>query len=50
MNYIADNVDPLIDQLRSTAFHSDERLMQYQQKLVQSSGINNIKLKYITNQ
>ena len=49
-DYIADWRDPQIDELRKLAYHSDDLLMSYQQKLVASSGITNIKLKFITNQ
>ena len=49
-DYIADGRDPQIDELRKLAYHSDDLLMSYQQKLVASSGITNIKLKFITNQ
>jgi len=49
-DYIADGRDSQIDELRKLAYHSDDLLMSYQQKLVASSGITNIKLKFITNQ
>ena len=49
-DYIADWRDPQIDELRKLAYHSDDLLLSYQQKLVASSGITNIKLKFITNQ
>lgn len=49
-NYIRDGANAEIDELRKIAFHSDDLLLQYQQELVQASGISNIKLKFITNQ
>lgn len=36
--------------MRKLAFHSDDLLLQYQQELVQASGIINIKLKFVMNQ
>lgn len=48
--YITDWYDEVIDQLRKVAFHSDENLMEYQQFLVKTSGINNIKLKNVLNE
>jgi len=48
--YIADWRDSQVDELRNTAFHSDDLLMQYQQFLVQKSWIQNVKLKFIMNQ
>ena len=49
-DYIADGYDQEIDDLRKFAYHSDEVLLNYQQELVAETGINNIKLKFITNQ
>ena len=48
--YIADWRDSHVDELRKTAFHSDDLLLQYQQFLVQKSGVQNVKLKFIMNQ
>ena len=36
--------------MRKIAYHSDELLMEYQQFLVQQTGVTNVKLKYIMNQ
>lgn len=49
-NFIADGYDEEIDRLRKLAYHSDDELFSYQQQLVQKTGINNIKVKYIINQ
>ena len=48
--FIADWWNPQVDELRNIAFHSDDLLMQYQQFLVQKSGVQNVKLKFIMNQ
>ena len=50
MDFIQDGYHPEVDALRKIAYHSDELLLEYQQFLVKSLGINNIKLKYIMNQ
>lgn len=49
-DYIQDQYDETIDQLRKIAYHSDEALLDYQQMLVKASGINNVKLKFVMNQ
>lgn len=49
-NYIADGVDENIDHLRAIAYHSDDLLLEYQQYLIQATGISSIKLKYVLNQ
>ena len=49
-NYVADGYNEEIDELRKFAYHSDELLLSYQQELVKTTGITNIKLKFITNQ
>lgn len=50
MDFISDWFDENIDKLRKIAYNSDEMLMDYQQELVNNSKINNVKLKYVTNQ
>lgn len=49
-DYIAEGYSEKIDKLRKIAYHSDETLLQYQQDLVEATGITNIKLKFIMNQ
>lgn len=49
-DYIRVGASDEIDELRKMAYHSDDLLLQYQQELVQASGITNIKLKFVTNQ
>ena len=49
-DYVADGYNQEIDELRKFAYHSDEVLMDYQQELVRLTWINNIKLKFVTNQ
>ena len=49
-DFISDGYHSEIDRLRKIAYHSDELLMEYQQFLVQHTGISNIKLKYVMNQ
>ncbi|MDR0282412.1 MAG: hypothetical protein LBI53_03745 [Candidatus Peribacteria bacterium] len=50
MDFIQDGYHPEVDALRRIAYHSDELLLEYQQFLVKSTEINNIKLKYVMNQ
>lgn len=50
MNFIRDGYNERIDELRKIAYHSDELLMQYQQELSTTTGVNNVKLKYVMNQ
>ena len=50
MDYIADGYDEEVDRLRKIAYHSDELLLEYQQFLVRSTGVNNVKLKFVMNQ
>ena len=50
MDFIRDGYHAEIDRLRKIAYHSDELLMEYQQFLVQQTGVSNIKLKYVMNQ
>jgi len=49
-DYISDSYHEEVDRLRKIAYHSDELLMEYQQFLVQQTGITNVKLKYVMNQ
>ena len=49
-SFIADWYNEEIDRLRQIAFHSDDLLLQYQQFLVRESWVQNVKLKFITNQ
>ncbi len=49
-DFVQDGIDARIDELRKVAFHSDELLLQYQQAIVQHTGISAIKVKFITNQ
>ncbi len=49
-DFVQDGIDERIDELRNIAFHSDELLLQYQQTIVQHTGISAIKVKFITNQ
>ena len=48
--FIADCWNNEVDELRKIAFHSDDLLLQYQQFLVQESGVQNVKLKFVMNQ
>lgn len=48
--FIADGWNSEVDELRKIAFHSDDLLMQYQQFLVQESGVQNVKMKFVMNQ
>jgi DNA mismatch repair ATPase MutS len=48
--FIADGWNNEVDELRKIAFHSDDLLLQYQQFLVQKSGVLNVKLKFVMNQ
>ena len=48
--FIADSWNSEVDELRKIAFHSDDLLMQYQQFLVQESGVQNVKMKFVMNQ
>jgi len=50
IDFIRDGYHAQIDELRKIAYHSDELLMQYQQKLSQITGVSNVKLKYVMNQ
>lgn len=50
IDFIKDGYNNNIDNLRSIAYHSDDLLIQYQQDLVNLTGISNIKLKFIMNQ
>jgi len=50
MDFIRDGYDAKMDELRKIAYHSDELLLQYQQELVQKTGVNNVKLKFVMNQ
>lgn len=50
INFINNWYDTTIDELRKTAYNSDELLMEYQQELVNKSWIANVKLKFVTNQ
>jgi DNA mismatch repair ATPase MutS len=50
MEYIADGYDVHIDDLRKIAYHSDDLLLKYQQELVQKTGVNNVKVKFVMNQ
>lgn len=49
-DYIKDWFNNEIDELRKIAYHSDDLLIRYQQKLIQETWINWIRLKYINNQ
>jgi DNA mismatch repair protein MutS len=49
-DFISDGYNAEIDKLRKIAYHSDELLLQYQQFLVQQTGVHNIKLKFVMNQ
>lgn len=50
INFIKDGYNSTIDDLRSIAYRSDDLLMQYQQDLVNLTGVSNIKLKFIMHQ
>jgi len=50
MNFVNDGYNQEIDNLRKTAYHSDEMLLEYQQELVKLTWVNNVKLKYVINQ
>ena len=50
MDYIKDGFDPAVDELRKKAYHSDDLLVAYQQEVNKHTGINNVKIKYISNQ
>ncbi len=50
INFIKDGYNNHIDELRKTAFHSDKLLLDYQQKLITETWIQNIKIKFIRNQ
>jgi DNA mismatch repair protein MutS len=50
IDYVRDGYSSEIDELRRIAYHSDSLLLAYQQELVQATGVQNIKVKYITNQ
>lgn len=50
IDFVRDGYDQEIDTLRQMAYHSDELLISYQQELVQASGIQNVKLKFVMNQ
>ena len=50
MDYIRDGFDAEVDELRKVAYHSDELLLAYQQELIAHTGVNNVKIKYISNQ
>ena len=49
-NFIKHWADEEVDRLRHIAFSSDELLLEYQQDLVQESGVANIKVKFVKNQ
>lgn len=50
LDYIKDGFDSEIDELRKIAYHSDDLLVAYQQEVQQRTGVNNVKVKYISNQ
>lgn len=50
IDYINDGYSSEIDELRKIAYHSDNLLLEYQQELVQATGITNVKVKYVSNQ
>lgn len=50
MNYVADGYDMEIDQLKKMVYHSDSLLMEYHQDLVNYTGVQNIKIKFIAHQ
>jgi DNA mismatch repair protein MutS len=50
IDYVADGVDPEIDELRVIAYHSDDLLLAYQQALIAHTGVSNVKVKYTNNQ
>ncbi|MEF2175483.1 MAG: DNA mismatch repair protein MutS [Candidatus Absconditabacteria bacterium] len=50
MNYIKDGFDKEIDELRKKAFNSDEILLDYQNHLIHTTGLNSLKIKFVTNQ
>ena len=50
MDFIRDGYNGRIDELRKIAYHSDELLLQYQQELSTTTGVANVKLKYVMNQ
>jgi DNA mismatch repair protein MutS len=49
-DYISDGYHEEVDKLRKIAYHSDELLLEYQQFLVNETGVNNVKLKFVMNQ
>jgi DNA mismatch repair protein MutS len=48
--FIADTFDSEVDRLRKIAYHSDELLLEYQQFLARTTGVHNVKLKFVMNQ
>jgi DNA mismatch repair protein MutS len=50
IDYINDGYNTEIDELRKIAYHSDSLLLEYQQELVQKTGVANVKVKYVSNQ
>ncbi|UFX82575.1 DNA mismatch repair protein MutS [Candidatus Absconditicoccus praedator] len=48
--YIKDGYDQQIDELRQIAYNSSKLILEYQQQIVQKTGIQGVKIKYISNQ
>jgi DNA mismatch repair protein MutS len=48
--YIEDGYDQEVDRLRQLVFHTDDVLLDYQQQVIQITGISSVRLKYIQNQ
>jgi DNA mismatch repair ATPase MutS len=49
MNFVAQGYDDAIDELSDIAYHSDDKLLEYQQQLSQLAGCQ-VKLKFVSNQ
>lgn len=48
--YINDNYDPQIDELRHLVHHTDQILLAYHQQLINHTQINELKIVFVTNQ
>lgn len=49
-DYIADGFDTTLDEIRDLLYHSDRILLDYRQRLVEHTGVADIKIIYVTNQ
>lgn len=49
-DYIADGIDSDLDEIRDLLYHSDRILLAYRQKLVEHTGITDLKIIHVTNQ